>query len=675
MTRNSWIFLFFVFCFYLQLPKSILLGQNQKLTVLPVELKNGMQYDPAISSDGKHLVFVAKIQEQFKLFICDKVDNKWTNIREIKAINQFNKGEGNIRHPSFSFDGNTLYYDADFYKYLSNVDIFFSTKTDSTWSKPKKMNKPINSKFYDGQPSISSDGRSLYFCRKKSIDSKPTDKCFDIFVSRKTTNDTWKTPKLLPLSLGNTCLHSPKIALDNKTLFYSLTQSVKNTHFDIYKTVSLSDNVWMPPQKLNISNENDKLLSLSSSFEDKYAVFSKESTYKKQLTGKIYRIKNAKQLSIGKSINLHGEIVDENKKRIKNISISVFDYMTLKLVAKYSNICNTGVYNILLPEGKDYLLDFGRDNYSHSIFVIKAKKLTKNTSILKNIKLSNKVELMLSAYDDKSFNPINTDIVVKNKKATILQSNIIKVTNGLYLINLPIGDAYQIELNSDSYKQKSIDIDLSGIIQFTKLHKNIGFSSQTKNVYISVVDNYTNAGVPVKLHILDAKNNNAIVETAITGTDGKCNVKLKPHANYILLSNPESYWFCYQSFRVGNNTNDNNIVIKLTPLQKNSIISFSNISFDENSEDLTNQSYTTLNKIVQLMKDNPKTKFQISVSKNNDNDFSERLSIERALAIKSYIVTKSISENRLIIKKYIKTDKNEIETDNTHTVIVEFKVI
>jgi len=65
--------------------------------------------------------------------------------------------------PSITPDGKKIFY------YTSLPDspgvIYYSEKIDTGWSKPKKLNSYVNATILDDNPSISPDGRKLYFIR------------------------------------------------------------------------------------------------------------------------------------------------------------------------------------------------------------------------------------------------------------------------------------------------------------------------------------------------------------------------------------------------------------------------------------------------------------------------------------------------------------------------------
>ena len=73
------------------------------------------------------------------------------------------------------------------------------------------------------------------------------------------------------------------------------------------------------------------------------------------------------------------------------------------------------------------------------------------------------------------------------------------------------------------------------------------------------------------------------------------------------------------------------------------------VFFETASSKLTKSSFVVLNKLVEVMKSNPEAKLSINGHTDNtgDHDFNVKLSQERAAAVKSYLVSKGISADRM----------------------------
>ncbi|MFB0554251.1 MAG: DUF4440 domain-containing protein, partial [Phycisphaerae bacterium] len=175
--------------------------------------------------------------------------------------------------PSISADGLTLYFD-DFGGSrpggTGGVDLWVMTRPtkDDEWEEPVNLTT-VNSGARDGGPSISADGLELFLYSSRSGGYGSN----DIWVARRpTTNDPWGTPvKLGPTvntSSGDCC---PSISPDGRTLFFGSTRS-GSISSDLWVTTraSVSD-PWGEPVNLGPTVN-------SSSLEDAPSISADGST-------------------------------------------------------------------------------------------------------------------------------------------------------------------------------------------------------------------------------------------------------------------------------------------------------------------------------------------------------------------------------------------------------------
>ncbi len=91
--------------------------------------------------------------------------------------------------PCISVDGKHLFFGAWGSDYAGNYgenDIFECTWDGTNWSAAKNLGKGVNSKSWDWCPSISSDGKTLYFASRRSNDPQVND--INIWMSRLNTD-------------------------------------------------------------------------------------------------------------------------------------------------------------------------------------------------------------------------------------------------------------------------------------------------------------------------------------------------------------------------------------------------------------------------------------------------------------------------------------------------------
>jgi outer membrane protein OmpA-like peptidoglycan-associated protein len=142
-------------------------------------------------------------------------------------------------------------------------------------------------------PSLSSDGRTLYFIRADRTKSNSG----DIYVSHLQNDNKWGTPQKLPDNINSRGKeHSVFIHPNGHTLYFSSNEHPGMGGFDIFVTEKINDTLWSDPKNLGypINTHHDEN-SILVSGDGKYAYFAanREGGYGKM---DIYRFEMPQQL-------------------------------------------------------------------------------------------------------------------------------------------------------------------------------------------------------------------------------------------------------------------------------------------------------------------------------------------------------------------------------------------
>lgn len=123
--------------------------------------------------------------------------------------------------PVLPADGLSLYFDSSRSGGSGDYDVWVATREtiDSEWSVPVSLGSPVNSPTWDGVPSISPDGLTLFLCSYRAGGSGES----DIWMtSRETTEDNWATPvNLGPLVNSPSDDWTQSISGDGLELYFS----------------------------------------------------------------------------------------------------------------------------------------------------------------------------------------------------------------------------------------------------------------------------------------------------------------------------------------------------------------------------------------------------------------------------------------------------------------------
>jgi outer membrane protein OmpA-like peptidoglycan-associated protein len=173
-----------------------------------VEGLNSKYHDAvaAVSPNGTTAIFTRSFQLKNQLggndqneatnqlyFSRKGADGKW----EPAQMLPFCDVKYQFMHPTFSPDGNTLYFTSDMPGTLGGTDIWMSKYTDGAWGIPTNLGGDINTKGDEAFPTIK-DENTLYF----SSDTHSTLGGLDIVYSEK-NDGKWQMPKHLSYPINS----------------------------------------------------------------------------------------------------------------------------------------------------------------------------------------------------------------------------------------------------------------------------------------------------------------------------------------------------------------------------------------------------------------------------------------------------------------------------------------
>ena len=170
-----------------------------------------------------------------------------------------------------------------------------------------------------------------------------------------------------------------------------------------------------------------------------------------------------------------------------------------------------------------------------------------------------------------------------------------------------------------------------------------------------VYDAETKKGLPSSVELKDV-GNNVTLENVQTDETGNYLVTLPIGHNYSFTVNRKGYLFYSDVYNMGGTPADSTYEknIPLQPVGINTTLELKNIFFETASFQLQPASFIELDKVVQLMTDNPTLKIQISGHTDNVGvpAANLQLSNNRAKAVVNYIVSKGVTATRLTYKGF-----------------------
>lgn len=389
-------------------------GQVRKRLPDPVNLRDHIEYAPSLSADGRTLIFqssrygvyvnasghvpviVSEGRTQ-KITTGDMVDffgvyetslhasGQWSRPEPIMKINKYGNGTAPvIGGPSISYDGNMLFYFADYNdpkEGFGREDIYYCTRTKNGWSNPVNIGAEINSPGYEGFPSISPDGKRLYFIKDNLVKkAEGEERCYRIMRADLGTDGKWKRPIELPAPVNLDCEKAPRIMADGKTLVYSSIKKKGKGDFDLYYSRFQDDGSWSEPVPLEMINtkRSDQSVAIGPCGDLMYYVSD----------GDIYTYEIPEALRPFKMATIQGFVTDSITGSPIKTRVVLSDIANSAVITSIDTNPDDGRFTILAPVTGEYSVSVNEKDYRlKSAFVLKPEYEGCKV-IIRNLKLN-----------------------------------------------------------------------------------------------------------------------------------------------------------------------------------------------------------------------------------------------------------------------------------------------
>ncbi len=412
----------------------------------PVNTPQFNEYAPSISANNKTMIFETDRagEGKWELYYTTKNEkNKWTVAKPITNINKVGKENDLIGGPSISYDGKTLFFFASFEGGKGDMDIYYSTWNGTDWSEPKTLGETVNTKAYEGFPSVSADGKVLYFIRDSFSKRKDKALCYSIWSSKKQEDGSWGVAEKLPAPINGDCEKSPRIMADNRTLIFSSIRKDGVGGYDLYQSFQEDDGSWATPINLEYINteEDDQFASVSAAGDLMYYYTS----------GDIYTVTIPDKYRKYKLVTVDGKVIDAITKQPIATKISSKSN-NLKEKAISTVVDANGLFSMIYRVGSKYELSTTPLNdyfpYKGSMDMTTAKE---TDNIEKNIELIPKKIPYQFQLLDKETKAILKDPKVKVMDVETKQLLEVKVEKDIATVTVEIGKAYKFAANALGY--------------------------------------------------------------------------------------------------------------------------------------------------------------------------------------------------------------------------------
>jgi outer membrane protein OmpA-like peptidoglycan-associated protein/tetratricopeptide (TPR) repeat protein len=336
-----------------------------------------LQYFPVLTADGEQILFTKRDgtgnndkEDIYRAYLSS--DGKWSKPSTISgAINSiYNEGTCSI-----TADGNILIYTScDAPDTEGSCDLYIAYKTNGLWQSPKNMGKKVNSRSWDSQPSLSADGRILFFSsnRKGGFGGN------DIWFTVRQKDGIWAEAKNLG-NVINTAKDeiSPFIFFNNEILFFASDGHVGFGGMDILLS-KVSGGEFTTPQNLGrpINDQLDQVALFITAQKD-YAYFTELTNGEQENdSALLYRFKFPEEIYLGSNLTVtEGIIFNSKTKQPIEATLSLVSLINDSTLYEFKSDGKTGEFMMLYPEKSVSGLYVEKKGYVPKIFNVTRDKL------------------------------------------------------------------------------------------------------------------------------------------------------------------------------------------------------------------------------------------------------------------------------------------------------------
>jgi len=361
------------------------------------------EYLPVATADESMLIFTRKINNNEDFYKSIKLNSKWQ--KAVYLSDQINTPQYNEGAQSISQDGKYLFFTGcNRPDGLGRCDIYISQKKGDDWTKPFDLSPPVNTPGWESQPSISADGRTLYFVSNR----KGGYGGYDVWKSTLTASG-WGEPENLGPNINTPYdEQSPFIHPDDSTLYFSSNGWPGLGGKDLFVSRLGKDGKWKKPENLGypINSSGDEN-GLSVTANGSSAFFSSNN-----LNGyggyDIYTFELPRSARPHVVTYVKGKVSDIKTKAPLEAAVEIIDLQkNIPVYQDYSDAVR-GDFLATLTSGKNYGLNISKSGYlfyseNFSLIGHETKNPFNITVFLQPIEIGNKVILNNIFFDTNKF--------------------------------------------------------------------------------------------------------------------------------------------------------------------------------------------------------------------------------------------------------------------------------
>jgi Tol biopolymer transport system component len=208
----------------------------------------GFDGSPTVSADDTELYFTSNRSGQQDIFVARRANGSAPWGEPANVGPDVNDSLGDDISLRLSDDGRALFFASTRRQGAGKADLYVSTRgsRQKPWGRAINLGPPLNTDAFEAFPTPSADGRALYFNRSTTFDSDDS----DIWVSTRTATDApWGEPVRVRSPINSERAEfSPSLSVDGRTMWFA---SNRRGSIELWLSMRTTTNVdWDAPVPL-----------------------------------------------------------------------------------------------------------------------------------------------------------------------------------------------------------------------------------------------------------------------------------------------------------------------------------------------------------------------------------------------------------------------------------------
>lgn len=316
------------------------------------------EYFPGLTADEQKLYFTRLLNgfnEDF--YMSYKVDTVWQPAKNMGAPVNTPDNEGFV---SVSTDGQYIFFTAcNRPDGKGSCDLYFSRLDGDIWRRPINMQAPVNTTAWESQPSLSFDGKNIYFASHRPGGYGGSDIWMTTFENNRFSEPVNLGPEI-NTEFDENC---PFIHQDNRTLYFSSSGWPGMGMSDIFFSKKDAEGNWQKPTNLGYPiNTPANEIGLIVNRKGDWAYFASD------MPGgygglDIYGFELYEAARPELSSYAKGEVYDAETKARLEANIELIDLATGEVIMSSRSNKKTGEFLMVLQPNANYMLNVNKEGY------------------------------------------------------------------------------------------------------------------------------------------------------------------------------------------------------------------------------------------------------------------------------------------------------------------------